>query len=111
MNLAQQTKGNWKPLFEPGQTMLNGGDIVRGLLKIVHQSGRSNAILEEQQFRERGLRSFNLRGDHSLLADVEVEKNVRVGQQCSQAVQPPQSLIGPVEERVKASQIKGRIRR
>jgi hypothetical protein len=48
MDLAQQTKRNRKPFFEPVQTVLNCGDIVRGFLQIVHKRGGTDSMLEEQ---------------------------------------------------------------
>jgi hypothetical protein len=74
MNLAEQAQGDGKPLLEPLQSVFHGRDIIGCLAQIVHQRRGTDPMFEEQQFGESRLRPFNLRGDHGLFANIEVEK-------------------------------------
>lgn len=44
------------------------------------------------------LRALNLRGQNGLLADIQVEEELRVGKNGRHAIEPPEGAIGPLHE-------------
>lgn len=87
MDLADQPVGQREAPAQPRQAMLQCGNVVGHLDHVV--KGHSGRLFEfkEQQVGERRLGSFNLRGEHGLLADVGIEEEGLVGQQRGHAVE------------------------
>ena len=108
MNLPNQPQREWKTIAESLQAVLHGGHIIRNLPHIVHGNARCALILKQQQIGEGRLRAFNLRGQDGLFANVQVEKQLRVWQQCGETIQTAQCLIRAVKERKEGVQLKRR---
>jgi hypothetical protein len=73
MYFPDETERERKTLLETLESVIHGRDIVRDLLDIIERYAGDVLILEEKQVRERGLRTFDLGGEQSLLAHVQIE--------------------------------------
>src|SRR4051794_7131022 len=69
------------------------------------------SVSEKQQVGERGLRALNLRREHGLLANVEVDEQARVGQEPRRPVEPAERLIRVVELTPERRELDRRLRR
>jgi hypothetical protein len=80
VNLPYQAKGQWKTAAHSPKAMVQGSDVVGHFLHIVQRNPWSLCILVEQQVRQRGLGSLDLRGEYGLLPYIGVQKELEVGQ-------------------------------
>ena len=74
MNLAYEAIGQRQSFAQAHDAVLERGDVVGYFHYIIQRDARRLVELEQQQVRERRLRALDLRGKHSLLADVRVEE-------------------------------------
>jgi hypothetical protein len=100
VNLANEPYAQREALAQACETMLERRNVVRDLDHLVDRDARCLLHLEEEQVREGRLRAFDLGGEHGLLADVGVEKEIGVRQEQRDAVQPAKGEQGPLEERL-----------
>ena len=78
--------------------MLHGGHVVGDLDDVVERHTRSFFHLEQQQVGQRRLGAFDLRREDGLAANVGIEKQVRIGQQRRDAVQPAAGQQGAIQQ-------------
>lgn len=98
MDLTNEPIAQREPTVESFQSMVQSLDVVGRLLNVTDRDARGNILLEQEQIRERGLRSLDLGGQDRFLADVGVEELSRIGQEESYAIQSPERLICVVEQ-------------
>jgi hypothetical protein len=107
VNLPYEAEGERKAIAHPLEAVIQSCNIVRDFMHIVQRDARRLRILIEQKVRKRGLRPFDLRGKHSLLANVGVEEELEIGESGGHAVQSTDSLVRFGEDSLKRGNIKG----
>jgi len=97
VNLPDQPEAQREVAAQPFEAVIHRGHVARHLLYVVERDARRRVVLEKQQVRERGLRPLDLRREDGLLADVDVQKEIGIGQQLRQAIQAAKCTVRPLE--------------
>jgi hypothetical protein len=111
VNLAQEPQAQRQLVAGTAQPVLEGGHIARHLGHIVERHVLHALGLEGEQVRERGLCALDLRREDRLLANVEVNENLRVGQQAGETVETPSAWLARSSLRWSRRRSRGDIRR
>jgi len=90
--------------LDPLEPVAHRGDVIGRLLDVVERHSGRLLVLEEQQVRQRRLRSLDLRREHRLLADVRIQELARIGEQHRRRVEA-------AERDVSAARARERVRR
>ena len=61
VNLPDETVGEWEAAADPLQAVLQGRDVGGHLDDVIHRDARHLVQLEQEQIRERGLGTLDLR--------------------------------------------------
>lgn len=113
VDLTDQSQAKRKIIPQnPLEAVVHRADVVRRLADVLDRHAGRQIVLEEEEVRERRLRSLNLRRQDRFFTDVRIEDLVRVGKEKRDAVQPAESLVRSIEEILRSCiKRKRRIRR
>ena len=98
MHFAQQAVREWEAVADAGYAVLEGSDVIGDFDHVIERRAWSLGQLEQEEIGEGRLSALDLRGQHRFTPDVRVEKEVRVRQECADAVETSDGQCGPFQE-------------
>lgn len=107
MNLSDEPARDRQPFLGPysTETVIHGGHIVRHFddIGVLRRAG-SVLVLETEQFRKGGLRTFDLRREERLLSNIHVEKHFGVGQDPKDSIESSDRLVSLTQQDLQFSE-------